>query len=149
MKRIWKKVIEFLKKLFGKDKSKQYELAFVYGGFAGGNAKEDKDVQIANFQMNERQMSYVWKKNDLGKWGYAPNDFSGTYACAFFFDEASKKWIGGKFDFISSSRLTRSWTNIKERYNGWNPNRFFSAQKHGFCIVSCDGTKRTNLITDC
>ena len=150
MKNIWKKVKEFLKKLFGKKEDKPSEkivLKFAYGGFHGEHAVEDPEVQIGNFKMDSKKMTYHWTKNDMAKWGY-PHTDAKALACAFFYDDAAKEWVGGKFDWISSSRLSRGWENIYSGYNGWNSEKFFVAKKHGFCIVSGNGRKRTNLITD-
>ena len=92
-------------------------------------------------------MSYAWAKGDLGNWGLARTD-AGALACAFYWSDEEQAWIGGKFDWISTSRLTRSWENVRERYNGWDPDAFFAAKRHAFCIVSKDGRKRTNLVED-
>ena len=154
MKRLFKKIIKFIKDLFkdhddispGDDQPK-LALDFCYGAFAGGNAIEDKEVQIKDFKMNAKNMTYKWALNDMAKWGY-PHTDAKALACAFYYDEASKTWKGGKFDWISSSRLSRGWENIYSKYKGWDPNKFFAAKKHGFCIVSGDAKKRTNLITD-
>ena len=153
MKNLLKKIIEFFKKLFKKhdatpdDSHAKLILDFCYGGFRGGNAVEDKEVQIKDFKMNSKNMTYKWALNDMAKWGY-PHTDAKALACAFYYDESSKTWKGGKFDWISSSRLSREWENIYYGYNGWNSKAFFSAKKHGFCIVSGDARKRTNFITD-
>lgn len=120
-------------------------LDFRFGGFRGGGAAEDPATQIKGFRFSSSGMSYAWAKGDLGSWGLA-RDSAGAIACAFYRD--GDVWIGGKFDCISTSRTTRDWKNIRAGYNGWKPDAFFAAKKHAFCIVSADGRKRTNLITD-
>ena len=152
MKNFWKKVRKFLKKLFtnkGEDSQKPEKLVFefIYGGFNGNGAVEDPEVQIGNFKMDSKKMSYKWTKNDMAKWGYVHTDAK-ALACAFFYDEVSKKYLGGKWEWISSSRTSREWKNIYDGYNGWRADKFFAAKKHGFCIISSDGKKRTNFITD-
>ena len=122
-------------------------LDFRYGGFKGGGSVEDPATQIKGFRFSSSGMSYSWAKGDLGNWGLARTD-AGALACAFYEDPATGRWIGGKFDWISTSRTTRTWENVRDRYNGWDPDAFFSAQRHAFCIVSADGRKRTNLVTD-
>ena len=122
-------------------------LDFRYGGFRGGGSVEDPATQIKGFKFHSRGMSYSWAKGDLGNWGLAKTD-AGALACAFYEDPATGRWIGGKFDWISTSRTTRTWENVRDRYNGWDPDSFFSAKRHAFCIVSSDGRRRTNLITD-
>ena len=122
-------------------------LVWRFGGFDGSRAAEDPATQIRDFRMDGRGMSYAWAKGDLGNWGLA-RTASGALICAFYFDERELRWIGGKFDWISSSRTTRSWENVYAGYNGWRANPFFSANKHAICIVSADGRRRTNLLTD-
>lgn len=122
-------------------------LVFRYGGFDGSKATEDPATQIRAFKFSSSGMSYAWAKGDLGNWGLAHTD-AGALACAFYWSDKEQAWIGGKFDWISSSRLTRSWENVRERYNGWDPDAFFSAKRHAFCIVSKDGRRRTNLVED-
>lgn len=122
-------------------------LDFRWGGFRGGGAVEDPATQIKDFRMDKSGMSYRWAKGDLGNWGLA-HTAAGALICAFYFDEKERRWIGGKFDWISSSRLTRSWENVYAGYNGWQAQPFFAAKRHAICIVSVDGRRRTNLITD-
>ena len=150
MKKFWKRIKEFLEKLFKKEKEEKQEpivIEFIYGGFKGGGAVEDPEVQIGDFKMDSKHMTYKWTMNDMSKWGYGYTDAK-ALACAFFYDEVSKKYLGGKFDWISSSRTSREWENIYSGYNGWRADKFFAAKKRGFCIVSGDGKKRTNFITD-
>lgn len=122
-------------------------LVFRFGGFDGSRAAEDPATQIRAFKFSSSGMSYKWTTGDLGNWGLAHTD-AGALACAFYWSDKEQAWIGGKFDWISSSRLTRSWENVRERYNGWDPDAFFSAKRHAFCIVSKDGRRRTNLVED-
>lgn len=122
-------------------------LVFRHGGFDGSKAAEDPATQIGAFKFSSSGMSYKWTAGDLGNWGLARTD-AGALACAFYWSDKEQAWIGGKFDWISSSRLTRSWENVRERYNGWDPDAFFSAKRHAFCIVSKDGRRRTNLVED-
>lgn len=120
-------------------------LVFRYGGYKGAGAKEDPDTQIGALHMSKSGMSYKWTKGNLGNWGLAHTS-AGALACAFYFDEKEGAWIGGKFDWISTSRTTRDWTNVRAGYNGWKPDPFFGAKKRAFCICSADGRKRTNLV---
>lgn len=122
-------------------------LDFRFGGFRGGGAVEDPSTQIRDFRMDSRGMSYAWATGDLSNWGLA-RESAGALICAFIWDDSTQTWIGGKFDWISTSRLTRDWENIRGGYNGWKPDLFFSAKRHAICIVSADGRRRTNLITD-
>lgn len=116
-----------------------------FGGFKGGGAVEDGATQIASLKFSASGLSYKWAKGSLKNWGLA-DTAAGAIAAAFYWDSASASWIGGKFDWISTSRTTRDWANIRSRYNGWDPDAFFAAPRVAFCIVSADGKKRTNLI---
>ena len=110
------------------------------------NAKEDPNVQIKGLKINGRSgLSYSFSKNDLGQWGYAKDQTDGI-AVAGYLDGSS--YVCRKFDWISSSRHTRDFKNINTGYNGWEPEKFYSAKKHCFFIMSKDGKKRTNIITD-
>ena len=122
-------------------------LVFRHGGFDGSKAAKDPATRIGAFKFSSSGMSYKWTAGDLGNWGLARTD-AGALACAFYWSDKEQAWIGGKFDWISSSRLTRSWENVREHYNGGDPDAFFSAKRHAFCIVSKDGRKRTNLVED-
>lgn len=122
-------------------------LVFRYGSFDGGKAAESPSARIRGLKVSASGMSYAWEKGgceDLG--ASSKTDYSQTLACAFHWSDAENAWIGGKFDWISSSRTTRDWKNIRERYNGWDPDAFFGSSRVAFCIVSKDGRRRTNLI---
>ncbi len=119
-------------------------LVFRYGGFKGGNALEDPATQIGAVKMSRSGMSYKWTKGDLGNWGLAHTQ-TDALACAFFWSDKEQAWIGGKFDWISTSRTTRDFKNIDDGYNGWRASEFWSAPRRAFCIVSKDGRVRTNL----
>ena len=122
-------------------------LDFRWGGFRGGGAVEDPATQIKDFRMDRNGMRYAWAKGDLSNWGLA-RESAGALICAFYWDEGEKKWIGGKFDWISSSRTTRDWKNIYAGYNGWQSAPFFAAARRAICIVSADGRQRTNLLAE-
>ena len=122
-------------------------LVYRYGSFDGGKAAESPSARIRGLKVSASGMSYAWEKGgceDLG--ASSASDYSKTLACAFWWSEQEQAWIGGKFDWISTSRTTRDWKNVRERYNGWDPDAFFAAKRHAFCIVSADGRRRTNVI---
>ena len=117
-------------------------LVFRFGGFRGEGAAEDPATQISDVRISRGGLSYRWTKGDLGNWGLSREN-DGALACAFYWDGA--QWIGGKFDWISTSRTTRDFKNIDGGYNGWRADLFWAAPRRAFCIVSADGKKRTNL----
>ncbi len=114
-----------------------------YGGLNGSKAVEDANAQIKDLKIAGNNMSYSWAKGNLRGWGLADSS-ADALACVFFKD--GKTYKGGKFEWISYSRKTRSFGNITTRYAGWDPNKFFSASEYAFCICSKDGKKRTNFI---
>ena len=127
--------------------SSSVELDFRYGGFKGGKAVEVPGCQISNLKISKDGLSYKWVSGGCEALGAASRtDYSQTVACAFYWD--GRKWVGGKFDWISTSRTSRSFENIEAGYGGWSSSDFFSAKKRAFCIVSKDGKKRTNLLEE-
>lgn len=118
-------------------------LVYRYGGFDGSRAAEDPATQIASLHITRSKLTYKWTQGNLRNWGLGDAD-AGALACAFYWDGSG--WIGGKFDWISTSRTSRDWNNLNGRYNGWDPDAFWSAPKRAFCIVSRDGKRRTNLL---
>lgn len=123
------------------------ELDFRYGGFKGGKAKEVEDCRISSLKVGSDKMSYKWLKGGCEALGATSReDYDHTVACAFYWD--GSRWVGGKFDWVSTSRTYRDFENIRTGYGGWDAVAFFRATKHAFCIVSVDGKKRSNLIED-
>ena len=109
-------------------------------------AVEDPEVQIANLKINGRSgLSYSWAKGNLSKWGLA-NDEAGALAIAGY--KEGDVFVCAKFDWISTSRRTRDFVNINSGYNGWPAEKFHSASKRCFFIMSANGKKRTNIITE-
>ena len=118
-----------------------------YGGFDGSHSIEDPNTQIGSVRMTANGMTYKWVKGGCENFGAkSREDADAALACFFYWDEASKSWIGGKADWLSTSRTSRDWENIRCRYNGWDPDKFFAAKRRAFCVVSKDGKKRTNLL---
>jgi hypothetical protein len=119
-------------------------IRWVYGGFDGSRAVETPDAQVGGVKMDAKGMSYKWTRGGCENLGaVSARDYSHTIAAAFYWD--GEAWCGGKFDWISTSRTTRDFVNIKDGYNGWNWRAFVDAERRAFCIVSADGKKRTNL----
>jgi hypothetical protein len=114
------------------------------GGFDGSRAVETPDAQVGSVRMDAKGMSYRWTAGGCEVLGaVSPRDYSHTVACAFYWDGAA--WVGGKFDWISTSRTSRDFANIKDGYHGWNWRAFVDAERRAFCVCSADGKRRTNL----
>ena len=120
-------------------------LVFKFGGFDGSKAVEDQNAQIKDLHMSKSGLSHKWAKGGCETLGSTSRtDCDHTLACAFYWD--GKQWIGGKFDWTSTSRTTRDFKNLNGGYKGWKPDLFWAASRRAFCIVSEDGKRRTNLI---
>ena len=95
----------------------------------------------ARFSTDGVSFSYA---KDLSAWGYS-GDALGGVACLFV-QKSNGQWVGGKFDWISSSRRSRDFANVYGGYDGWSlagvPNPCAAA----FVIVSPDGKRRSNAI---
>ena len=131
----------------GAGDSSSLKLDFRYGGFNGSRAVEDANCQIGSLKLSRDGLSFRWVKGGCEMLGAADReDYDHTVACVFFWD--GSKWVGGKFDWVSTSRTYRDFENVHGGYGGWNADAFFGAKKHGFVIVSADGKKRSNFIED-
>ncbi len=125
------------------------EFHWDYGGLKGGKA-EKSDVQIAGLKMKKDGLSFKYVE-DLSSWGLAHTQYKGgphegAAACLFLLDK-NGKWVGGRFDDISSSRKTRDFKNINDGYKGWNLSNVPKSTTAAFVIVSKDGKLRSNVIT--
>lgn len=157
MKKILKALVELILKLFGKKvqpdqggsggggSTQSFKALCTYGGFNFTNAKEDSTAQIKGLTVKNKGMSYSWASaTKLKNWGLVDGD-AGALA-VFAVKGSDGQYRGGKFDWISASRVTRSWENIRSGYHGWPKDAIETAKGYAFCIVSKDGKKRTNWI---
>ena len=146
-----KKIWSFIKRLFGGKKpsdnpsSPSFTVEFAYGGVNFNKAKEDPSAVIGSLVVNNDSMKYSWVKGNLRGWGLA--DTVPEALAIFAVKDSSGKWKGGKFEWISKSRTTRAFTNIKGGYSGWPRDAVQKAKGYAFCICSKDAKKRTNWIT--
>lgn len=158
MKKIFKFFKNLFKKLFGGNSGsggsssggsssggKELKVEFAYGGVNFNKAKEDAGAQIKDLSVNSSGLKYSWKSGNLKGWGLQDGD-PGALAI-FAVKDSSGKYRGGKFEWISKSRTTRAFTNIKGGYGGWPKNAVETAKGYAFCICSADAKKRTNWIT--
>ncbi len=120
-------------------------LDWCWGGFSAKSAKPVDGVVIANLKVSSNGMSYSWKSGGCEWLGASSKTDASCLACLFC--KVDGKWLGGKFDWISTSRTTRDFANIHDGYNGWNPKALSSATEYAFVIVGKDGKRRSNVIT--
>jgi len=118
-------------------------LQWTCGGFSGSGAKLDVP-RISNLSVKSNGMSIKWDV-DLRSWGLSHDEWRGALACLFC--KVDGQWKGGKFDWISSSRSTRDFANIRDGYNGWSQSDFDRAEAYAFVVVSENGKRRSNVIT--
>lgn len=119
------------------------EFHWDWGGFDGSKA-EKGEVEIAGLKMGRDGLSFNYIE-DLSHWGLSHEDYTGALACLFVCDRDGR-WVGGKFDWISSSRRTRDFANVFGGYNGWSLFNVPNPTMAAFVIVSVNGKKRSNVI---
>ncbi len=119
-------------------------LKWTFGGENGAGAQLTS-ATIANLSASGDGMSYQWAGDTLRSWGLSDSQ-AGAFAC-FFVQKSDGSWVGGKFDWISTSRTTRGFENIlHENYVGWTLVGVPNPCNCAFVIISEDCTKRTNVI---
>lgn len=146
MKWLWNKI----KALFSKKSKTNFDykkdLVWLYGGLNASNAKEVAQIKNLRVDIPSKKMYYSWVSGGCEALGAANNDeYKNTFACIFYWDVVQKKWIGGKFDEVSTSRTWRPLNNCTN-YRGWKWPAFAAAGKYAFLIVSKAGNLRTNVI---
>jgi len=117
-------------------------LEWKWGGFDGDGAKLDSP-RLADLRCDGRNLTYRWATGMSG-WGLGHDDAGAV--CAVFF-EREGQWVGGKFDWVSTSRSSRELKHV-ESYSNW-PSSGIKLPWRGrvaFVVVSADGRKRSNVV---
>lgn len=118
------------------------ELSWCYGGFDGSRASISEDAVLASATLKGDTLSFEWEKGDCRNLGAtSKTDARHTVACLFLEDGA-----GGKFEWVSTSRKTRSVKNIKAGYGEWPKTALARGGKLWFCIAGSDGKLRTACV---
>lgn len=115
-----------------------------FGGFHPATNCVREVVEIADLDMRRDGLSFKYVE-DLSAWGLGYGEAE-ALACLFVLDNDGI-WVGGKFDWISTSRQSRDFENIYSGYNGWDLSNVPKTTTAAFVIVSKDGKKRSNVIT--
>lgn len=123
-------------------------LDWSFGGFKGSKAQEDSRCRISGLKVGSSGLSFKWHTDIPSDWKRQTDKKGSWVIAAVFFQDASGKWVGGKFDLIDRARSTRDFKNIDSGYNGWNASAFRAARKHAFCVCSADGKWRSNIVED-
>ena len=120
-----------------------YELLhWKYGGFRASTNAVRSIVTVSGLRFSRDGMRLNWVR-DLGAWGI-PYEEPDALACLFVKTE-SGEWVGGKFDWISSSRDTRDFKNIYGGYEGWNLRGVPNPCEAAFVVFRKDGRRRSNI----
>ena len=88
-------------------------LQWAFGGFDGSKATLSTP-RLSNASCNGKVLYYKWDVG-LAGWGLSHGD-AGAVCAAFI--ERNGQWIGGKFDWVSTSRASRELKHM-ESYNNW------------------------------
>ena len=119
-------------------------LRWVYGGKPHAGGARQNGVQISSLSVSKDGLSFRYVR-DLSAWGYSSTALGGV-TCLFVQNEKGQ-WVGGKFDWISSSRQSRDFANIYGGYDGWTLAGVPNPCPVAFVIVSPDGRQRSNVLT--
>lgn len=122
------------------------KLEWRYGDINHSNAKlSDNGPRLGDPSCNGRRMSYSWKTG-MQSWGLRVDDASAI--CSIFIEDTkSGKWIGGKFDWVSTSRNFRDLNHLTS-YGSWRNSGTKLPIKGRVAFVVTDklGKNRTNVI---
>ena len=118
-------------------------LDWCWGGFDGSKAKRADGCEIGALKVTTIGLSYKWARGGCEALGAASATDAACLACLFV--RVGGAWRGGKFDWISTSRNSRDFKNIREGYNGWRGDAIERAEAFAFVIISKDGRKRSNV----
>ena len=118
-------------------------LRWSYGGVHASGASPSA-VTISGLSCSKNGLSFHYVRN-LSAWGLS-NSNAHALACLFV-QKSDGSWVGGKFDWISSSRTTRDFKNINGGYNGWNLRGVPNPCKVAFVIVDGSCGRRSNVIS--
>jgi hypothetical protein len=122
------------------------QLDWTYGGFNGKNASPVNGCRISTLVVGSHSMSYKWEDGGCELLGAADRgDYNATMAALFVLG-SDGIWRGGKFDWVSTSRTSRSFENIEVGYHGWPEGAILDAAAYAFVIVGKDGKRRSNVI---
>jgi hypothetical protein len=155
---MWEKFVAFLRSLFDTQETSEPKLDEVdfstlqwFGYPDHGKATLVPGLRLANLKVNASGLSFKFVEGGCELLG-APNASNASFAQACVGYKVGAEWRVSKFDWISSSRNTRDFKNIRDGYNGFSPTEFFNATE--YCFVICGvkqdkdipTNKRSNVI---
>lgn len=116
-------------------------LEWKFGGVDGSRAALSTP-RLSGLKAGAKSLSYTWEEG-LGGWGLARDD-AGALAC-FFVEREDGSVVGGKFDWVSTSRSSRGLENVFDGYAGWSLSGVPNPCKCWFVVITKDGRKRSNV----
>jgi len=120
-------------------------LGWSYGGFHGEAAPLDAVARISSLSFNSSTLFYAWDAGNCEALGAtSASDYNATI-CAVFCKNSAGVWVGGKFDWISTSRTSRGLNHCYD-YEGWTMSGLPNPAEACFVIVSIKTGTRTNVI---
>ena len=114
-----------------------------FGGVDGSKAKLDSP-RVADLRASASSLSYKWEVGLRG-WGLA-NSQADALACLFV-ERSDGTIVGGKFDWVSTSRRTRDLKNVFGGYQKWSLEGVPNPCRIHFVVLSADGRKRSNVVS--
>lgn len=118
-------------------------LKWTFGGVNGSGAVQS-GVQISGLKLSANGFSFKYDR-DLSAWGMSHTQAS-ALAC-FFVQKSTGEWVGGKFDWISSSRTFRDLNHCKTGYGGWNLSGVPNPANAAVVLMTSDGKRRSNVLS--
>lgn len=118
------------------------KLQWTFGGVKGGKA-ELSSPRLSGLKAGSTSISYKWDVG-LSGWGLA-NSEAGALCC-WFVERENGEIVGGKFDWVSTSRKSRSLENVLDGYGGWSLEGVPNPTKCYLVVISSDGRKRSNVV---
>ena len=120
------------------------DLDFCWGGFNKKTAKVAANIK--NLSVKSDGFTYEWAAGGCESLG-AENSTDASKTLSCFFCKIDGKWKGGKHDYISTSRKSRDFKNIRDGYNGWDKGAIEKSTEYALVIVSIPKSLRTNVIS--
>ncbi len=115
-----------------------------YGGENFSSAAHTGAVAITFKGLSANRIDYSWDR-DLSNWGIKDPKAADAVVCAFIQDSTGN-WIGGKTDWVSTSRKSRDFNNVYNGYKGWSLSGIPNPTQLALVIVRRDGKERSNVI---
>ena len=113
-------------------------------GFNGAKASLSS-ARIKGLKVGSGSLSYAWERGSCSDLDAACTHANPCCTCALFC-RVDGKWVGGKFEHISTDRMSRGLKNVQEGYGGWDPSALSRADAFAFVILDDKAKRRTNVI---